>query len=649
MAGAAHAQCKGLAAWRVRKGLAGDLPAGDRARAAPLVAAATLRPYRSLTILRSTSPDHEVVTQALLSQLARAALRTRAGSSSVIVASGLSGAGRYLRADGDREGVDDALAFVCRTVGQPSWSVDSPQFADVTYDLVVVIRRNDLIAVHSSKGSLRDSLLRWLDTQPQLELVAPAVLNAAFLRGEAKGLWLRGTQSPTTLRPDSKQSTGRRLQDTLRPFEDSGYALSSARADLAGSPEQALHGDVGTTPRDSFVWCGPSTTFAEFIAWTSGVLRLIADITAAGAGIDRPYAYLSDPVSSLEGVAGAFEVVVASPQILPLGPETDEDLLRALTVMEHAILGVEAIPGSADFRLQVGYEGCTAGTLLCTVAENRGRFAFKIGTDPSRQATNPEATRELRDELRLASKHLSVYYDTGHVIDGRSIWRPEVRSGPFPNWRFEDFTGYDIGKEKPTGSEGEVLHAARDIHAAIAENGDDSLFAWVAARYQDGWLICDDGPGEAADFVHLAANGDLSLVHVKASTSRRRGGPSVAAYQEVVSQAIKNLGNLDRTRLHKHLSAASSTAPACWTNGQRVAGRSQFLTQLEQLRRGKSLLVVVQPHLSQATYRAIESSAADPARNTSTYRLRLLETLLNASRSAVAGLGADLHVISSLT
>jgi hypothetical protein len=173
------------------------------------------------------------------------------------------------------------------------------------------------------------------------------------------------------------------------------------------------------------------------------------------------------------------------------------------------------------------------------------------------------------------------------------------------------------------------------------------LFAWVVARYSEGWLICDDGSGEVADFVHIARNGDLTILHVKA-VGRGRRLPSVGAYQEVVTQATKNLSYIDREVLYERLTSSTLDAPACWTDGQRVADRSEFLEQLQNRRRGKTCVVIVQPHVSQATYKRIEA-AGESAGATNAKRLMLLETVLNASRSAVTGLGADLHVISGLT
>jgi len=282
-----------------------------------------------------------------------------------------------------------------------------------------------------------------------------------------------------------------------------------------------------------------------------------------------------------------------------------------------------------------------AGTLLCAVVENRGTYALKIGFDPTRPPTNPVVAREILDAMLTSSEQIRVYYTSGHVLDGRNIWRRQFRTGPFPNWIFEDFSGYDIWKEKPLDG------SASDIHATTAKDGDTSLFAWVVAHYSEGWLICDDGSGEAADFLHIALNGDLTILHVKAA-GRGRRLPAVGPYEEVVTQATKNLNYLNRDALYQRLSSPTVETPACWTNGQRAADRSEFLEQLQNRRRGKTFVIVVQPHVSQAMYEKIEA-AAPAATDTNAYRLMLLETVLNASRTAVTGLGADLHVIAGLT
>lgn len=608
----------------------------------PQVAAEALKPYASLMVLRSTAPNHELAVRTLSDEMAHAACKMRTGIRSEVVASGIAGADGYLRPDGDDEGIDDVWAFVYRKVQEPGWSLNSSVFIDTRHQLGVVIRRNDLICVHCP-CTLRTSLQKWLNRSPRppLERVKPAILNGAFLRGEARGLWLKGAQTPTRSRPDSKTVTGRGVQDSLSPFEDGGFALSSARAAFDCSPRQrALKGTVGTTPRDSIVWNRPTDSFDEFVALATDVLTLVEDTAASGGGVDQPYQVLAQPVTSLIGVSGAFDIGVASVESLPLAPDIDDDVVDAIATLEEATLVVVPVPGSPDFRLEVGLHNGTAGTLLCSVAEDGSDFRFRIGFDPTGSLTNGVTTREILDALHVCSEQIRVYYDSGHVLDGRSIWRRQIRTEPFPNWIFEDFTGYDICKEKPLNG------SASEIHAAIAKEGDTSLFAWVVSHHSEGWLICDDGSGEVADFVHLGLNGDLSFIHVKRAGQGRRQ-ISVVPYEEVVSQATKNLSHLDQDALHRALDSSSLETSACWTNGQRVADRSEFLEQLgKRSGRAKKRVVVVQPHVSKAIYSAIAMSS-EAAPNTNSYRLGLLETLLNANRMPVTGLGSDLYVIGS--
>jgi hypothetical protein len=70
-------------------------------------------------------------------------------------------------------------------------------------------------------------------------------------------------------------------------------------------------------------------------------------------------------------------------------------------------------------------------------------------------------TREILDALKTSRDLRSIYYDSGHVFDGNSIWRRHASDAPFPNWRWEDFTDFDIHKGEardatPTRGEGQL-------------------------------------------------------------------------------------------------------------------------------------------------------------------------------------------------
>jgi hypothetical protein len=611
----------------------------------PRVNPADLKPYASLTILQCNDLNPALAFRSLCNYMITASRRTKAPNSSVVVASGIGDVGQYLRDGGNGPGdLDEIWAFIYQRNLVPGWSQPESGYTDTENELGLVIRRNLLLAVHCN-GTLRSAIQTWLDKPPRpaLERVHPDILQGAFLRGEAKGLWLRGAHSPTAAKPDSKNIAGRRLQDSLNPFEDGTFALTSARAAIEPDASRvALTGTVGTTPRQSIVWNRPTADFAEFVALATEVLELVEETAASGGELERPYPILAITSDDLSAVSGAYDIVVATSSDFPVTPDADQDLIDAITILERATLSVQGLPGSADFLVEVGYDGTIGGTLRCAVvAETRG-VRFQFGFEPTVNPTNGPVTREILDALEYSANLLNVYYDSGHMIDGRTIWLQEVRTMPFPNWSFLDFTGYDITKEKPcTG-------APEAIHAAIGQDGDTSLFAWVVKHYSSGWLTCDDGPGEIADFIHLGPDGELSLVHVKAAESRNAARrPAVAAYEVVTSQASKNLSYLNVNALTERLLSPRIAAPATWVDGERVPDRTEMI-ELLQCRgaRDKKRVVIVQPHISETMCAKIEASHDGDA---DTRRMMLLETLLNSARGPVTGLGADLIVIGSLT
>ena len=201
---------------------------------------------------------------------------------------------------------------------------------------------------------------------------------------------------------------------------------------------------------------------------------------------------------------------------------------------------------------------------------------------------------------------LTVYYSSGHAVNSGSVWSAEVRRSPFPNWQWSDFSQFDICAEKPPEL------APQKIHDAIGQQGDRSLFAWVVKNYgSSGWLTCDDGPGEVADFVKYDGDGTLTLVHVKAAksdSSKRR--VNVTSYEVVTSQATKNLSFLNTRHLLERIANPAVSSPACWYNGGRAEGRGDLIEYLK-LRPSHApvKVVIIQPQLTEQVYKETHSRA----------------------------------------
>ena len=175
---------------------------------------------------------------------------------------------------------------------------------------------------------------------------------------------------------------------------------------------------------------------------------------------------------------------------------------------------------------------------------------------------------------------------------------------------------------------------------------EGSLFCWVQQTHK-GWLACDDGANEKADFIHLDDSAKppvLSLIHVKSAKSDKPSRRlSVAAYEVVTGQAIKNVQWLDKQTLAKGLGDAARASNHFWKDGG-LAAKDDFIAAIDAV--GDNYVrrvVIVQPHVTEAAMKK-----ADTAKD-GVNRLRLdqLNTLLASAWRSCNGLGADFRVIWS--
>jgi hypothetical protein len=609
------------------------------------IAPGLVRPYISLMFLESTS-DRPQQGCAALTAFMRESRRDRGSSTYTLLRSGFTDIERFRRGDARPHGVDYIDGFVYRLEKRPSWATESAQFPDVQHGLAIVLRRGKLVAV-SCDQSLRDAVGKWLKSEPTppFRLISLHLIQGAFVRGQTKGLWLRGTHRRTTFRPDSKQLSGMRLEDTLNALEDSSFAMAAARSKL---PEDiamaALLGIVGTSPSKGTMWNRQAENFTQFMDSAIAALELIEETAASGQLLARPFPILAEESHDLSAVRGAYDIVTLTPDDIPIRSDVSDDVMDAAAVLERATFKVFGSPTSADFELEVGLDGSMGGRLQATTRMKGDRVTFKFGFGD--RITNLGPVREVLDALEKDDELFCVYYDSGHVVGAHGIGRRNVSPFPFPNWCFADFSGFNIGNEKPS-------KIPAEIHALTGDRGDTSLFGWAARYYSSGLLICDDGPGEVADFVHISDDSTFSLIHVKSADSVASSrSVAVSPFEVVASQAVKNSRLLiEPDQLRENIDMPHGSQRAAWTNGRRVPGRSEFLARLAGLPPDKKRVVIVQPHISELTYQRVRQGSGGKGQMLSQehHRLRMLETLLHTARAAVVALGADLYVIGSKT
>ncbi len=606
----------------------------------PTVNPADLRPYASFAVLEYTGPDPTAALKAISRQLRKMAVKQTQARTATVLAEGIPDnwlGSAIPPVDGETLG---AYALVCQVTRTPSWAVKGSSYSSVDAELTLAFQRNDLVAVHCPRGQV-DALQRWLDgsTKPAFRRVDGAVLQE-FLRGEARGLWLRGTHRRRATKADTKNLTGVSLANALDPFDDSSFALTSGRA--AVDPARgltAIEGIVGTTPRKSWIWNSRTESLTDFVSIAREALQVIDSLRSLPAS-NLPFPELAVELNSFAGVSAAYDAYLSEPDELAQFPDVSQDTLDRADALRGVLIDVAGTAASAAFTLHVGDDGAEVGQLrvVPNFTGNRLKFDFRVSGTPG----DPARTAEIRDLLDAgANDLLNVYFESGHTLTKGTLATAHLAHHSFKGWQFVDFTGYDIGREKPPGA------ASQDIHDGIGVSGDDSLFGWLLARMRTGHLTCDDGANEVADFVHLDPSGVLTLVHIKASSRSPARRISAGVFEQVVSQASKNLSFLQQARLIGALGSPGVASPATWFNGSRVPDRSGLIAALRSRpSSADSRVVIIQPHHQEAVH-SVLCALPPGATSRDLLRLRLVETMLNSTRGSAVGSGSELEVWAS--
>lgn len=354
----------------------------------------------------------------------------------------------------------------------------------------------------------------------------------------------------------------------------------------------------------------------------------------------------------MAGVQQPYDMALIVPELSLAGIDPDDGEERWLQQFsDSARFEVVQQEGSPNFEADIFWGG-----------ERLGRLAYQFEERTDGTARLSVQKREWEDEgehqetlfnICRNAEYLTIYFDTGHTFSRGQFYTTQFRDARFGDWRWVTMNGFNVGQEKP-------LEGRRFAVENIGNDDDESLFGLVARHWPDlegrgaptGWLVCDDGAMESADFIHFDDSPDaphLTLIHVKGSHSEG-GGLSVSDYEVVVGQAVKNLRHIDGGHLAEKLEANKNTQlrGAVWRNGVHQQNRDGVLAALAAAgSRMKKTVVVLQPRVRRTNYDDIRRRMDGGDRTGADIRRMLqLDALLLGARLDCFGLGAEFIVIA---
>lgn len=525
-----------------------------------------------------------------------------------------------------------------------NWTIKTT-IEDTINHILIVYKFHNYLAIYHSDNGQKNTIYKLIFRSPldhefrKLKLIRKEVLNTAFLNGvKIKNLWLNNIDKSSEIKADSKMLSGSNLGSALDPIGDQTYSFSAIKVE---------HPDfsIGVNSSYSKIWIKKFSNGVEYFDMLKSLLDLVRnfDLMATQdlsfnpvpilANAHTEHSFLNNMIDLQLMNIENFSTTSAEYEILnsiyPLW-----DTFNFTFRQQNRTFIVDLFDSNSD---QIGCYGLI-------FSNNTGVIVSHVFVDASfPDIFNMQQIFEHKDLVKF------WFEDNNTMISGY-IYHQEFRDVPFHGFIWSTFTNHDVSKEKPIDNNFNIM----------GQGQEDSLFSWVkkywtginpqyvdfAQQNVDGWLLCDDGGNEKADFIHVTneAIPTISLIHVKGANSNSANRQiSTTAYEVVISQALKNLRYVDKNSISEtiDISPNANVANLVWYNGQQ-SSRQDFKNFLNTRPQYKKRVVILQPHVRQNNYNNAPPTA------TTKNRLNQLNALLLSAQNTIQSLGAEFIVIGEM-
>lgn len=601
-----------------------------------------LRPYVSILVLQINSSQPGIVFEDFFGEILRNATASNSNQVDILEF------GTVVLADEDDFSLameaarqpDRVARAIVRVRKPPSWQRGPGTFLDVGHELWIGTLVGNLMAIDVPNP---DQALSATGNDHSISPLSPNVVRGMFT-GASRTAWTSGVHSPRTTKADSKALTGIRIQDAMSGIDESTFVLTAARMALHSNGVGTLDGTITISPSKSkFAW-KRAPTIGHYMDAVVAILdraRETVQEEVAGTLVD-PFPQLATLERDLGQLDNAYEVASLDPDLVRMNPFFGPDDVVLAEDLADLRFDVPIPTSGCSFELDVSNSsGTSSFKATVTGLGLEKRVSFSAASRSGHSDAEQQRIRNLLGRGEL----LRVDFATGHSYAMGYVARENVDSPPFHGWRFEDFTGFDVTAEKPVAST-----SSTDIHDRIDHTKDSSLFSWVQREWSQGFLICDDGAGELADFLHIDHTGTITAIHVKgaasASASRKL---ATVPYELVSAQALKTLRQIEPESIRAQLGRTTRLASrGIWNDGQRSSDLNPFLNALAT--RGpdaETHIAIVQPHIQKQVLDFARADIASGVTSARAMAAKKLDTLLLTTRHAVTGVCKDLTVYTS--
>ena len=526
---------------------------------------------------------------------------------------------------------------------EPSWLINH-EVKDTEHHVFISFSHQKYVAFYFSEKGLKDDVRDLLATPmlPEIIPVPISVLNAVFIdEDRVKMLWLTGIHGRNNFKADTKVISGESVTDTLDPLLDQSFMMSAVRTEMKQSDTGTT---IGLNPFRSSIWRGSCNTWNNF---ENRVFQILNALHTNNSNIDSAISILSYPIPDCNDLSNPYDFSLIDYEFFP---EEEGQRRKELLKKLHYNYRAEIAPSfsSGDVSLNIFFQGIKVGDVTVTPLIKDYKVDFTV---KNKNVTKGSADRHA-EYLKIFNypEIIKCWFESGHAIVNGMVFKTGYRDVVYNKFIWADFGTYNVLKEKP---------GANPSKPELDKIGKEkSLFCWVKNCWHGewldrktfntsfspkGWLLCDDGAGEKADFIHYIQYQGIhliSLIHVKAAKSDSPDRKiSVGAHDIVLNQGVKNLRSCERKNLSVDLEQRLNglSNKKCWHDGIDKKPE-EFISVLKtltgQTSNLKTRVIIIQPHTTQKYYNNVNNNNVK----------RQLDVLLVSAESAIQSSGSEFHI-----
>lgn len=530
---------------------------------------------------------------------------------------------------------------------QPSWLINH-EAKDVEHHVAVSFNVNNYFGFYFSEKGKKDLIREFFGkkTLSNLSPISINHLNSNFINEDkVKMLWLSGIHGKNNFKADSKVLGGDSVADTLDPLIDQSYMMSAVRTELWKTDSKTT---VGINPFKSSIWRGPCNNWKTF---EIRVIEILDLLYSNQNQTSNPISILSYPIASCSDLDNPYDFSLIDYEFFP---EEDGQRRKELLRRLHYDYSVElkSTFNKSDVLIDIYHKNKKVGDILVEPIISDYKVSFKIKAENVSNKRDKKSREYFNDYKKVFNypEIIKCWFESGHAIINGMVFKTGYQDVEYNRFLWADYEDYNVKKEKP----------GLDPKKPNLKNigNEKSLFCWVkncwsgewlhqnefnTTEKPSGWLYCDDGAGEKADFIHYVQYKGfhlISLIHIKAAKSdSKKRLISVGAHDVVLNQGVKNLRYCTRKTLVTDLKErlGGSVEKECWFNDKK-ADPLDFLAELENISGVSTVrtrVIIVQPHTLRSVYEDTKSSKIK----------KQLDVLLVSAENAIRSSGSEFHII----